>query len=135
MPSIYTEHTVAEMAAIYLRYFSSVTGGLWQLASNAPAELRQFMMRLPANQLHSMVPVALNLIAQGKKRTTPPDRDTLLDWILNFPDADRRIDATLAGKTPPTTFADLLERVYTAEYNATYEALLLFLRTEVARWN
>lgn len=133
--NIYADHTVAEMAALYLRFFSSVTGGLWQLASNAPTELRLFMARLPAGQLHSMVPVALNLIVQGKKRPAPPDRDTLLDWVLNFPDADKRIDALLAGRNPPTTFLALLERIYTTEYNATYEALIAFLHTEVARWN
>jgi hypothetical protein len=80
-----------------------------------------------------MVGAALESIANGDAFSYP-DRDTLLGWLLAFPEMDKRVESILKQKQPPQTLVELLGRTYRAEFIAVREDVRALIKSELAKY-
>lgn len=125
--------TQRELAAHYLRFWEQLDAGIWQMSTNTPALVRDFANSYPAGLRRSMVGAALQSIADGDV-VEFPKRDVLLNWLLQFPEFDKRVESLLKQKNPPTTLLDLLHKTYRAEFIAIREDLRAVLKAELAKY-
>ena len=115
------------LAKHYMRYWVS-HDGMWALASNAPVGLRDAVRGFTPKMAHE----ATSIIAGGpaEDRALP----SLLTWLWHNPAAVAHCDAALKSKTPPKTFAALVEKAYAAELQTIRNQITARLQAELDQY-
>jgi hypothetical protein len=122
--------TQPSIAKYFLRWITKIAPGAFTIADNCPAPLRTFLTGLPSPRHKQMACVVLEKIA-NRTAYEEQDRDTLLNWMLAYPELDRRADAILSQKTAPKTFVELLDKVYRSEIREVNQLVTEFLKAQI----
>lgn len=123
--------TQTQVAKHFLRWYSKAAPGLFTLADNCPPIWRQFIGGIRSPMHRQMVPVILTHLV-NRTPYEQLDRDTLLNWILTYPELDRRADTILSQKTSPKSFAELLDKIYRSEIREISQLVTEFLKQQLA---
>lgn len=120
--------TPRDVAKHYLKFWS----GRGILSDNAPDELRKWVHSVSSvvdwGTAHDSLAVLAGKTAQGVA-PTPSD---LARWYADRPHFLGDIDAVLASKKPPKTYAELLERSYSTTQSTINGIVREFLKQLVS---
>lgn len=119
--------TPRDVAKHYLKFWS----GRGVLSDNAPDELRKWVISVATTLDRSTAHDALSILGGAGSGVKPTPSD-LAHWYAERPHFLPDIDAILASKKPPKTYAELLERAYSTTQSTINGIVREFLKQAVS---